>query len=118
MEVNVISNCDSIKLQSPSGEISYLDTSGAVAKQKLNEVGVYTLTLTVAGTPREFSIYAAMPESERAPVAAAEDLSLQGDAVQGGFDGIYDNLLIFFIILVLLIAADWVVYCYEKYQLR
>lgn len=118
LEVNVISNCDSIKLQSPSGEISYLDTSGAVAKQKLNEVGVYTLTLTVAGTPREFSIYAAMPESERAPVAAAEDLSLQGDAVQGGFDGIYDNLLIFFIILVLLIAADWVVYCYEKYQLR
>ena len=118
LEVNVISNCDSIKLQSPSGEISYLDTSGAVAKQKLNEVGVYTLTLTVAGTPREFSIYAAMPESERTPVAAAEDLSLQGEAVQGGFDGIYDNLLIFFIILVLLIAADWVVYCYEKYQLR
>ena len=33
-------------------------------------------------------------------------------------DGIYDELIILFIILAVIYMADWMVYCYEQYQLR
>ena len=118
VEINVLANCESIQVHSPRGNISYLDVSGAVSRFELTEVGVYTLTLTVAGTPRDFYIYAAMPEAERTPVAAAQELSLQGMPSTDGFDGKYDNLIILFVLLMLVFAADWGVYCYEKYQLR
>ena len=118
VEVNVLANCESIQLHSPKGNISYLDVSGAVSRFELSEVGVYTLTLSVAGTPREFYLYAAMPEAERTPVAASQELSLQGEPSDEGFDGKYDDLLILFVLLMLVFAADWGVYCYEKYQLR
>ncbi len=121
LEVNVTSNCDSIKLESPSGEVAYLNTDNTVARYALEEVGAYKLTLTVAGTPREFSVYASMPEAERNvyPLDGTQKgFALQGIAGNEGYDGIYDDLLILFIFLAVVFAADWAVYCYEKYQLR
>ena len=82
------------------------------------EAGVYTVTVTVGGSPRTFYLHAAVPDAERNPVIAEKELSLSGVATEGGFDGRYDALILTFILLALLFAADWVVYCYEKYQLR
>lgn len=117
--VNVIANCESIRVESPSSEISYLDVSGGVTQLKLDEVGTYTLTLTVSGSQRQYRIYAELPISERDPAAdAAESFSIQGEPDAGGLDGKFDPLGILLICLVVIIAADWGVYCYEKYQLR
>ena len=33
-------------------------------------------------------------------------------------DGIYDKLIVLFVILAVIYMADWMVYCYEQYQLR
>ncbi|MBQ8389196.1 MAG: VWA domain-containing protein [Clostridia bacterium] len=118
LSVNVIANCDSIRVDSPGGKISYLDTAGAISDYTLTEVGTYTVTVTVSDNPRVFKIYSELPESERLPQASAEDFSLTGTAEPGGFDGTYDSLLIVFICLAVIFAADWAVYCYEKYQLR
>jgi hypothetical protein len=82
------------------------------------EAGVHTVTVTVSGSPRTFYVHAAIPEAERNPVIAQKELSLVGTPTEGGFDGTYDALIMMFILLALLFAADWVVYCYEKYQLR
>lgn len=117
--VNVIANCESIRVESPSGEISYLDVSGGVTQLKLDEVGTYTLTVAVSGSQRQYKIYAELPLSERDPAAdAAESFSIQGESGAGGLDGKFDPLGILLICLVVIIAADWGVYCYEKYQLR
>ncbi len=119
LTVNVTSNCESVKLETPSGEVAYLNTDSTVSTFTLDEVGVYKLTLTVAGTPREFSVFASMPETERATLTLSkQNFALQGVATAEGYDGIYDDLLILFIFLALVFTADWVVYCYEKYQLR
>ncbi len=119
LEVNVTANCERIKLQKPSGEVAYLDTDVTVAKYTLDEVGEYTLTVSVAGSPREFSVYASIPEAERSPYTVSQQpFALQGEAGNESYDGIYDELWILFIIIALVFIADWAVYCYEKYQLR
>ena len=84
----------------------------------LNEVGTYTVTVTVAGTPRTFNIYAESRESERESTVYAEEISIAGQAGNGGFDGKYDMMTALFITLAVLFFADWGVYCYEKHQLR
>ncbi|MBQ7379433.1 MAG: BatA and WFA domain-containing protein [Clostridia bacterium] len=118
VQINVLANTDSIRVDSPTGQVQYLSCESAVASFVPVEAGVYTLTMTVSGSPRTFYLHAAIPEAERNPVIAEKELSLVGTMGEGGFDGTYDALILMFILLALLFAADWVVYCYEKYQLR
>ncbi len=117
-QVNVIANCESIRVESPSGQISYLNLDGATDNIDLKEVGCYTVNMTVAGTVREFYIWSALNEQERAPTQTEDSVGLQGQATTEKFDGEYDPLLIMFIVLAVIFLADWMVYCYEKYQLR
>ncbi len=117
-EVNVLANCDSIKVESPSGSISYLDTTGASATLPIDEVGTYRITMTVAGSPRIFNIFAAMNTSESIPLPTAESADVIGEATDAAIDGINDLLTAAIIALAVLFSADWMVYCYEKYQLR
>ncbi len=116
--VNVIANCESIRVESPSGEVSYLKTDGASDSIRLSEVGTYTVNMTVAGSAREFYLWSAMIPEECDPNPTAEAVALQGTPIEGGFDGKFDPLMILFIALIVLFLADWMVYCYEKYQLR
>lgn len=116
--VNVITNCESIRVESPSGDVFYLKTDVAADSIHLNEVGAYTVTMTVAGSAREFCIWSSMTAAECDPTVTHTAISLQGTAQQGGFDGQFDPLMILFIALAVVFLADWMVYCYEKYQLR
>ncbi len=116
--VNVIANCDSIRVQTPNGDVTYLNTENATSTIDMKEVGVYTITMTVSGTSREFYIWSSMNEEERIPTQSENEIALQGQASAEGFDGEYDPLMIVFIVLAVVFLADWMVYCYEKYQLR
>ena len=116
--VNVIANCESIRVESPSGDVTYLDTNGASDSFLLTEVGIYTVNMTVSGSAREFYIWSAMTEAECDPTLVLDEVSLQGEATNGGFDGKFDPIWIIFISLLVIFLADWMVYCYEKYQLR
>ena len=118
-QINVVSNCESLRVESPSGKISHLSTTDTFSEIRLNEVGVYTVKAMIGEGQKEFHIYSAYVESEKDPVTDTEGkISLQGQASDEGLAGIYDKLIIFFICLAVIMAADWVVYCYEKYQLR
>ena len=116
--INVLTGCEAIRVESPRGNVSYLSTSVATTELSLTEAGTYTITATVDGNMREFKLFAAMPESERYPESAATELMVQGQATEGGFDGLYDPLFILFICLAVIFALEWGVYCYEKRQLR
>lgn len=117
-QINVVANCESIKVESPLGNISYLNTSAPSASLPLTEVGVYNVTMTVAGSSRDFSIFSEINESERDPSVTEAEISLSGEPSTDGFDGKYDPLVLIFIILAVIFSADWMVYCYDKYQLR
>ena len=117
-QINILANCDSVRVESPLSNVTYLDVNTAVSDVYLSESGVYTITVVIDGTQRQFRIFAAVPESQRTPVANVEEISILGQAEPGGFDGRYDPLLILFICLAVIFAVEWGVYCYEKRQLR
>jgi hypothetical protein len=119
LSVNVLPGCTSIKVESPSQNVVYLNTNTIAAEMRLDEVGVYKVTMTIAGSEKVFHAYAALAKEESAPMATAKiEYSLDGEASSKGMDGKYDNLFLVFIGLGIIFLADWAVYCYEKYQLR
>lgn len=118
VEVNVLSNCNSIRVESPSKNISYLDVSTEITNLKLTEVGTYNLTLMFGEIEKKLNVYSSLPVEEGISQSDISELSLQGELENEYSDGIYDKLIVFFIILLVIYMADWMVYCYEQYQLR
>lgn len=117
-EINITSRTKNVKVVTPSGEELYVDTSHDVAAFKLSEVGTYTVNLTYAGEDKVYKIFAGVPADESNPSQSEEDFSLVGERQFEREDGEFDPIVIIFILLALIFTADWMVYCYEKYQLR
>ncbi len=118
-EINVISGCNSIRVETPDGEEIYTDTTGAVSEFELTKVGEYKITVDISGTERPaYYVYSSVPKEERPTETVAESISIHGEATEEGSDGRYDPMTLLFILAALLFAAEWMVYCYDKYQLR
>ena len=116
--INITANIDSVKAVSPDGEESIIDTSTDVGVLPLNKVGTYTIKVSSSGGERIYRIYSGAPEEESLPMQDGGSFSVSG--VQGNekTDGEYDPLVLMFVLLAVIFSADWMVYCYEKYQLR
>ncbi|MDE7463743.1 MAG: VWA domain-containing protein [Clostridiales bacterium] len=119
MNVNVVPGCENIVVVSPSGKSNTLDTVGNdVCEVLLNETGVYTLNVKISGSDEmQLCAFARVPEAESRPDVGGAML-LVGEREFDYSDGFYDDLLAFFIVIAVLLLADWAVYCYEQYQLR
>ncbi len=120
MNVNVVPGCQNIVVTSPSGKSTTLDTAdSSVCEFNLTETGTYSISVKLENSRDDTVVYAysCVPESEsRSEGGGAVNLS--GERTYEFSDGFYDKLLAFFIIITLLLLADWGVYCYEQYQLR
>lgn len=118
VKINPIPNCKSIRVDSPTGKVSYLDLSANASVFTPQEVGVYTVTVTGADAQKTYHIYSALPESERDVEQTQSAFDINGEFDASGLDAFKDVILFAFIILALTFIADWGVYCYDKYQLR
>lgn len=119
LEINVPANCQGIRIESPEGSVNYLETSSAVCELDLREVGTYKITITAGDNSRAYNVYSYLPSEESVTSEQSEiSFSLEGEAGNKRRNGIYDDLIVIFILLALVFAAEWVVYCYEQYQLR
>lgn len=116
--INVLANCESIRIDTPFGGIEYLDTGSDVCEYELKEVGVYTVTMMIANSPRTVKLFSAMTEEESMTTVSDASFVINGTPQNSSRDGKYDNLIALFIILAVIFIADWMVYCYEQYQLR
>ncbi len=117
--VNVTAGCTGICVTRPSGSTFYADSASAVSEIALSEVGEYKITLESASGDRDFYVYSAVPAEERHTVTASDGVySIRGEARTEGRDGQFDPIVILFVLALILFAAEWMVYCYEKYQLR
>lgn len=117
VNLNVLSNCDSIRVENPKAVVNYLDISKETTSFVTTEVGTYNITVMLGDKETTFSIFVNMPIEEQYSNEIIE-LDLIGDKENNYRDGIYDELIILFIILAIIHMADWMVYCYEQYQLR
>ncbi|MCM1545471.1 MAG: BatA and WFA domain-containing protein [Clostridiales bacterium] len=118
LPVNVLANCTSIRVESPSGKTDYLSTSDAIVEYELTEVGEYTVTATIKNSRQTAKVYAQLPVAERNLNATESYFFVTGETSDKKRDGTYEDLLYAFIILAVIVVADWAVYCYEQYQLR
>ncbi len=116
--INIIPNVDSIRVDTPLGNVKYLDINSESIDLELTEAGIYTLTVVMGDDVKEYLIFSSLPEDESNPTIDGITLALQGEAKDEYRDGIYDKLIILFVILTVIFMADWVVYCYDQYQLR
>ncbi len=118
-QINVTAGCTGIRVDAPSGRSFYADSMSAVSEISLSEVGEYKITLESSGADREFYIYSAVPAAERYTVSQSDGVyNIIGEAENVGRDGEYDPLVLLFVLAALFFAAEWMVYCYDKYQLR
>ena len=117
-QVNITANINSIKVLSPDGEEDYVDTSTDIGNISLSKVGTYSIVVNTSGNEKSYKIFSAAPLSESNPDAVGGDFSIAGEQTFEKTNGEYDPLVLLFILLAITITADWMVYCYEKYQLR
>ena len=118
VNINITANINSIKTISPSGEEMYVDTSTDIGVITLDRVGTYTLKVNMAGEEKVYKLYSSAPSSESDPTIEGGDCSISGVQTYEKTDGEYDPLILLFILLATVFTADWMVFCYEKYQLR
>ena len=117
-QINITANMDSVMVISPDGEENYIDTSTDVGSVLLDKVGTYSVIVSIAGSEKTYKIFSAAPTSESDIDAAGGDFSLIGEQTFEKTNGEYDPIVLLFVLLAITITADWMVYCYEKYQLR
>ena len=116
--VNVTSGMENLKAISPSGKEIYIESDGAIGTLSLDEVGTYTVKMTLGGADSSYYIYSAAHSGESLPTVSESELCIVGERGSDRGDGKYDPFTVLFICLAVLFIADWGVYCYEKYQLR
>ncbi len=118
LEINIPAGCTDIKIETPLGKVDYPTDAVEAREVRLDEPGIYTVTLTVAGNERTYRVFSEYDEAESTVNETEKSFAIMGDSEDGGLDGIYDDLIIFVIVLAVLMLLDWGVYCYDKYQLR
>ncbi len=118
VDVNITANMSSVKAISPSGEETYIDTSTDIGSFRLDKVGTYTIEILSGTEKKNYYVYSSAPEEESAPSVTEESFSVSGEQQFERTDGEYDPLVLLFVLLAVIFAADWMVFCYEKYQLR
>ena len=118
VQINALPGCTSIRVDGPDGEATYLEIAGGASIFTPNYIGEYLITMRVGDAVKTYNIYSILPESERAIVQTSALFEVKGEPTDSGLDGIEDIIFIAFIVLAVAFVADWMVYCYDKYQLR
>lgn len=119
LEINVVPGAESLYVKSPAGKEYYPDTSIAICEFQLNEVGSYTVEMTMKDkSVRTFNVCSLLPLSERTPNPTDSMLIVRGIAENNMRNGIYDSIIAFLIVFAVIAVADFGVYTYEQYQLR
>lgn len=119
LEINIVPGADSLYIKAPSGKEYYPDTSIAICEFDLNEVGSYTVIMTMKDkSVRTFNVSSSLPLNERVPNPTDSLLIVRGIAENNMRNGIYDSIIAFLIIFAVIAVADFGVYTYEQYQLR
>ncbi len=118
LAVNVLANCTEIRVEKPSGKADYIDTSVTISEYELTEVGEYTVTAIIGNNRQSVKVFSQLPAAERTVTATEAAFLINGEPSAQKRDGKYEDMLYLFIILAVIVVADWMVYCYEQYQLR
>ena len=118
ISLNVLPNCESIKVYSPSNIPSELPLQEGVALYELNEVGTYSIEYVINGQTKKFKLYASYPINEQNVIEEIEYIDLVGSKTDATHKSEYDIQWILFFIVLVLAILEWEVYIYEQRYVR
>ncbi len=90
----------------------------ASASMILDEVGEYKVTVLLGDQQKEFCVYAKLPFQEGMVTPEPDFFVIEGEKKNEYLDGKFDKLWIVIAIIGVIFVADWIIYCYEQYQLQ
>ncbi len=115
---NVVSGVKNIRLYSPSGTATYLSTNSSIGSVILDEVGTYVFEITNSNNVvSRINVYSSFPEKENESSEQELVASITGEQTNEYRNSYYSLVTTFFVILLIIFIADWMVYCYEQHQL-
>ena len=116
IKINVLSNLESIRLNTSNNYSTYLPLSNSEIYYDLDYVGVYSLiTTSKSNQTKAYYVYVSYPIEESNPIDFQEKIILYGDKSKGNYDSQFDLLFISFILLLCFIVVEWEVYVYDEH---
>lgn len=114
INVNIVNDCSSVKVTSPSNNISYLETNFSQTSFSLDEVGTYQFDFLINNEIKTYKIYVEFDSEEGKIFDNQTSIDLINNSNNLKFDGILDNLFIVILLAAILFSIDWMWYSYEQ----
>lgn len=115
LAINVIPQCESIEIISPSNRVSYIENDGeGYAYYTLNELGTYEITVKTSEKEIKERVFVSFPLSESNPHINEDKISLQGVKAESGRYGTQDITFIFLILGLILLLIDYLIFALGK----
>ena len=114
INVNIVNDCSSVKVTSPSNNISYLETNFSQTSFSLDEVGTYQFDFLINNEIKTYRIYVEFDSEEGKIFDNQTSIDLINNSNNLKFDGILDNLFIVILLAAILFSIDWMWYSYEQ----
>ena len=114
ININIVNDCSSVKVTSPSNNISYLETNFSQTSFSLEEVGTYQFDFLINNEIKTYRIYVEFDSEEGKIFDNQTSIDLINNSNNLKFDGILDNLFIVILLAAILFSIDWMWYSYEQ----
>lgn len=114
ININIVNDCSSVKVTSPSNNISYLETNFSQTSFSLDEVGTYQFDFLINNEIKTYRIYVEFDSEEGKIFDNQTSIDLINNSNNLKFDGILDNLFIVILLAAILFSIDWMWYSYEQ----
>ncbi len=115
ISINVLPNCESIKVTSPSQKISFLDCqSDSVVTYTLKEVGEYEIDVLANNENKIIKFYSSFSTLESNPTMNEKSISLIGEKIESERTSPFDLTFILLLLGIGLLLLDWIFYSFSK----
>lgn len=116
--LNVLPQCDSIRINSPSNKPTFLSLESDTTSYKLDEIGTYEIVANINGQEKLFKIYVSFPKDEQNPINELESIEIIGNKNVVAYNSSYDIQWLLFVLVMILAILEWEVYIYEQRNIR
>lgn len=113
--INVLPNCESIELISPSKQITFLDIeSHYISSYPLRELGEYQVNAMIDGEKVTVDFFSSFSSLESKPNIVETSIALVGKKEKSRRKGAVDLSNTLLMIGIVLCLLDWLLYCFSS----
>ena len=115
LQINIFNNYESVRILTPSNNISYLTLTSDIEYVPLYEVGTYEVKVVTKSETKDYYVFVSFDKEEGYINIKEENLIFALSSVIKKNTSIIDQLMPIIIIGAIFFILDWVVYAHEQY---